>query len=112
MTSIHPFDLQARARTWGTDFGWFPEGLGHRHGEICCTTDMIEIALVLGRHVDRTYYADAERFGRNHLLASQFLAEDELQAGVDRLPADPALSPVDGRLSTSSGVLQTQVGGF
>src|SRR5919198_3695214 len=74
------------ARTWGTDFGWFPEGLGMRHGEICCTTDMIEIALMLGRHVDRRYYADAERFGRNNLLESQFLSLDRLLQALKRLP--------------------------
>ena len=76
------------ARVWGTDFGWFPEGMGHRHGEICCSTDMIEAAILLGRHVSRRYYADAERFGRNHLIESQFLSLPALQAAVARLPED------------------------
>ena len=34
-------------KAWGTDFGWFPEGFGLRHGEVCCITDMIELALLL-----------------------------------------------------------------
>ncbi len=100
------------AKTWGTDFGWFPEGLGERHGEICATTDMIEIALLLGQHVDRRYYADAERFGRNHLLQSQFLSPDRLQAAIDRLPPDPEPAPWGGRFSTGGRIAERQVGGF
>jgi hypothetical protein len=96
----------ALAKEWGTDFGWFPEHLGQRHGEICCTTDMIEMALLLGRHVDQSYYADAERFGRNHLLESQFLSLDRLERALERLPADDAPppgrvdSPLTGRRQT------------
>ncbi len=41
-----------QARRVGTKFGWFPEGFKHRHGEVCCMTDMIELALLLGKHVD------------------------------------------------------------
>ena len=100
------------AREWGTDFGWFPEGLGHRHGETCCTTDMIEIALLLGKHVDRGYYADAERFGRNHLLESQFLSLDQLQQAVARLPEDASPPPHEGRYSTCDGVAESQIGAF
>ena len=100
------------AREWGTEFGWFPEGLGHRHGEICCTTDMIEIALLLGRHVSRDYYADAERFGRNHLLESQFLSLDQLQRGAGLLPEDTSLPPHEGRYSTTERVAESQIGAF
>jgi hypothetical protein len=96
---------------WGTDFGWFPEGFGHRHGEVCCFTDMIEIALLLGRHADRAYYADAERFGRNHLLETQFLSLDALRQGIDRLPATDG-RPVDAAALTSEGVTESQVGVF
>lgn len=101
-----------RIRSWGTDFGWFPEGFGMRHGEICCTTDMIELALLLGRHVDRAMYADAERFGRNQLLESQLLDEERLQAAVDRLPADETPPPHQGRFSTSDHVVHRHLGGF
>jgi hypothetical protein len=100
------------AREWGTDFGWFPEHLGQRHGEICCTTDMIEIALILGRHVDQRYYADAERFGRNQLLESQFLSLDRLESALGRLPADDTPPPWDGQYSTTQDVAKRQVGGF
>jgi hypothetical protein len=100
------------AKTWGTEFGWFPEGLGHRHGEICCTTDMIEIALLLGRHVDRAYYADAERFGRNHLLESQFLSLKQLSAALTALPPGNGRPPYDGRFSMSDRVAERQVGAF
>jgi DUF1680 family protein len=41
-----------------------------KHSEICCTTDMIEIALLLGKHADHSYYDHAERY-LNQVLASQ-----------------------------------------
>ncbi len=100
------------ARTWGTDFGWFPEGIGQRHGEVCCTTDMVEIALLLGGGVDKRYYADAERYGRNALLESQFLSLDDLQAALDRMPADATPAPNNDRDSTTDNVAARQLGGF
>ncbi len=100
------------ARTWGTEFGWFPEHLGNRHGEICATVDMLEIALLLGRHVDRAYYADAERFGRNHLLESQILSLDRLHEALARLPEGECSAPLDGCYSTWEGVAESQVGAF
>jgi hypothetical protein len=101
-----------RAKIWGTDFGWFPEGMGHRHGETCCTTDMIEAALLLGRHVDRSYFADAERFGRNHLVETQYLSLARLEAALARLPEDTGPAPHEGRYSTTEGVAASQVGAF
>jgi hypothetical protein len=70
---------------YGTEFGWFPEGIGARHGEICCTTDMIEIALLLGKSVDRKYFALAEKFGRNHLIESQWRSLSKLDKAVKKL---------------------------
>lgn len=72
------------AVTQGTEYGLFPEGFGKKivtgqkdeypdvskHSEICCTTDMIEAALLLGRHADSGYLDHAERY-LNHLLACQ-----------------------------------------
>jgi hypothetical protein len=102
----------AYLQTWGTDFGWFPEGFGHRHGEICCTTDMIEMALLLGKYVERSYYADAERYGRNHLLESQFLSLGRIEQALGQMPADDRPAPYEGRYSTFDGVAASQVGGF
>jgi hypothetical protein len=101
-----------RAKTWGTEFGWFPEGLGSRHGEICCTADMIEIALQLGWHVDPAYAGDAERFGRNHLLESQYLSAECLCAAVEKLPAEAGPGEDVLNFSTTEGVALSQVGGF
>lgn len=100
------------AKRWGTEFGWFPEGIGQRHAEICCTTDMIEAALLLGQHVDRRYYADAERFGRNHLLESQWLSLDRLEAALERLPAEEQDPPWGGQYSTDARVAERQVGAW
>lgn len=102
----------AHLQSWGTDFGWFPEGFGLRHGEICCTTDMIELALLLGKHIDRAYYADAERYGRNHLLESQFLSLEQMQRALEIMPADDRPAAWEGRYSTIDGVAESQIGGF
>lgn len=101
-----------QARAVGTEFGWFPEGIHHRHGEVCCITDMLEIALLLGRHIDPHYYADAERYGRNHLLEGQFLSQASLQQAVDRLPPKATQPPQEGHYSTWEGVVASQVGAF
>jgi hypothetical protein len=100
------------AQEWGTEFGFCPEALGTPHAEVCCTTDMIEIALLLGQHVDRGYYADAERYGRNHLLESQFLSGPTLLEGLHRLPPDDSAAPRAGRYSTFDNVAERQLGGF
>jgi hypothetical protein len=103
------------AKEWGTPFGFFPEGLGQRHGEVCCITDMIEISLLLGRYVDRAYYADAERYGRNHLLESQWLSGEQIAAAADRLPRyrdARAAGPPAGAYSTADDVAARQAGGW
>ena len=61
------------ARGLGTSFGWFPEFVGQHACETCGITDMIDLALTLARSGRPEYWSDAERFGRNHLLESQFL---------------------------------------
>jgi len=100
-----------RALEWGTEFGWFPEGMGRRHAETCCVADLIEAALLLGNHVDRGYFADAEKFARNHLFESQHLERTALETAVAGLPKDPDSGPC-GPFSTDSNVLETQVGAF
>jgi hypothetical protein len=102
----------AHALAWGTDFGWFPEHIGQRHGEICCTTDMIELALLLGHHVDQAYYADAERFGRNQLLESQILSLDLLENAIRIMPEDNTPPPYGGLYSNTEDVARRQLGGF
>ena len=73
------------AKSQGTSYGFFPEGLGRkpvnnlpeeypdvaRHTEICDTADMIHIAVLLSEN-GYDYYGDAERFA-NHLFKSQLL---------------------------------------
>jgi hypothetical protein len=73
---------------------------------------MIEIALLLAKNVTPAYYADAECYGRNHLLESQFLSLDRLERALESMPesADPA--PNGGRFSTSKDIAKRQVGAF
>jgi hypothetical protein len=73
---------------------------------------MIEIALLLGRHVDARYYADAERFGRNHLLESQLLSLERLEQALERLPAETEPAQDERQYSTCENVAASQVGGF
>src|SRR5579871_3742928 len=73
-------------RDLGTEFGFFPHrlvGPDRWRGDICATADMIEIALMLGMHVDPSFFAYAERFGRNHLIAAQLLDFDWVEQGVN-----------------------------
>jgi hypothetical protein len=73
---------------------------------------MLECALLLGRYVSRDYFADAERYGCNHLLESQYLSLDALRKAVALLPPSEHLPPYDGRYSTTCNVIMSQVGGF
>ena len=73
------------AKSQGTSYGFFPEGLGRkplnnlpdeypdvaRHTEICCTADMIHIAVLLSEN-GYDYYDDAEKFA-NQLFKSQLI---------------------------------------
>jgi hypothetical protein len=75
-----------KACAWGTEFGFFPHGFkGNERwqGDACAVLDMIEIALHLGMHKDTDCLADAERFGRNQLLAAQSLDFDWVQKQLD-----------------------------
>ena len=76
------------ARGVGTGFGWFPEFVGQHACETCGITDMIDLAILLAGAGHPEYWGDAERFGRNHLVESQFL-----DAAWERQV--PKLSPAD-----------------
>jgi hypothetical protein len=73
--------------------GWSPEQAqqtGSDHGEANNTGDILETALILGRHLDPRYDQDAERILRCHLLPSQlldvsFVEEPDNPEGVDGL---------------------------
>ena len=100
------------AKSWGTDFGWFPEDISlPTCCETCCTTDMIEIALLLGQHVDPAYFGDAERYGRNHLIESQFLDAD-WRSRIPRKPAETDPVKAHPRRISRRDVLQRSLGSF
>jgi hypothetical protein len=65
-------------RPWRTSWGWAKESTGTSpgRGEANNTGDFIEAALALAEHADPAYYADAERFIRNGLLAAQVVNTD------------------------------------
>ncbi|MFV2066499.1 MAG: hypothetical protein ACC645_05925 [Pirellulales bacterium] len=55
------------------ELGWSPESVGRKtdDGEMNNTGDILETALILGRHGFTSYYGDAERILRGHMLPSQ-----------------------------------------
>ena len=73
--------------------GWTPEAVGQvdsDHGESNITGDILETALILGRHGYTGAYEDAERILRGHLLPSQlrdtsFIVEPDNPNGIDGL---------------------------
>ena len=75
------------------ELGWTPGGVGAGVGDLgesCNGGDIVETALILGRHGYPEYYADAERILRCHVLPSQlrdisFVAEHPNPAGLDGL---------------------------
>jgi hypothetical protein len=65
----------------GTSFGWLPENLAFDHGLGCETDTMtaqIEMAFILARRVDDSYWEVAERIAMNQLMAQQLLRVDFL----------------------------------
>jgi hypothetical protein len=103
-------------REMGTDFGFFPHrthGKDRWQGDLCATQDMIEIALLLGGNRDHIYFADAERFGRNHLLESQILNLDWVEQGQEAAFCQEVWGsqhPPEG--VTTDAVAQRALGGF
>ncbi len=75
------------------EIGWTPESTAQTdsdHGEANNTGDILETALILGRHGCASAYADAERILRCHLLPSQlrdasFIEEPPNPEGLDGL---------------------------
>ena len=75
------------------ELGWTPESVGQPdsdHGEANNTGDILETALLLGRHGHADAYTDAERILRGHLLPCQlrdtsFIDEPDNPDGIDGL---------------------------
>lgn len=75
------------------ELGWAPELTDATEvwrGEVNTSGDIVECALILGRHFGKKYFEDAERMVRAHILPSQlrdisFIAEPENPDGDDRL---------------------------
>ena len=71
--------LYKKARTVGTQSGWFPEQINNPSynrsnlSETCALVDMIESAILLAQHRDPAYWHDVERYARNHLLVHQMV---------------------------------------
>ena len=103
-------NVYKHAKEWGTSFGWFPEDLSSAQGcETCCTTEMIELAITLGRYVNPVYWNDAECFGRNQLFENQLLKVD----WTDKLVEYPSrIPPFDSLRITRENVMERVRGGF
>ncbi len=96
-----------QARSYGTTFGWFPERLvrSAAHGcETCAIVDMMETAIWLAKSGYTQYWADAERFLRNHLVESQLTNVDWCVACDEEHGAD--------KWETTVNVAERVLGGF
>ena len=102
------------ARGVGTSFGWFPEFVGQQACETCCITDMIDLAIMLAESGSEQYWDDVERYGRNHLVESQFADMRWLQ----QLPAETGKADrdyfrkLDERMYCRESVAEVMRGGF
>ncbi|MBN1345692.1 MAG: glycoside hydrolase family 127 protein [Phycisphaerae bacterium] len=81
---------------WRTSWGWAKETRRHSpgRGEANNTGDFIESALVLAREYGAAYHADAERFVRNGLLASQIVETDWITQSNKADAADQVYSDI------------------
>ncbi len=95
-------------RPWRTSFGWAAEKRinGPGRGEANNTGDLIQTALLLGQGGHRAYFADAERFIRNGLLASQVVNTDWI-ADSDGRPDTPETIYSDVRRRARGGFVFT-----
>ena len=82
------------SRGIGSTWGWFPEGLFHKvyrdttaHSETCCTTDMIDVALLLARSGRPACWDHVEAYA-NHLFASQVTDVSWSRDGSSRAATD------------------------
>jgi hypothetical protein len=72
-------ELMKNAFDWtvkhSSSWGWVPDGLGDEHGsgETCSLMDALHAGVLLGRHVDPSYFDIVERYARNQLIENQFL---------------------------------------
>lgn len=97
------------AKKWGTGFGWFPENIANcARCETCCITDMIELAILLGLYVDPVYLTDAERYGRNHLVESQYLS----LTWADRIVRKSTGYAAERRRVDDRDIVKRSLGGF
>jgi hypothetical protein len=93
------------AAGYRSSYGWVLEmrGTEHERGEANNTGDILEAAILLARNVDPSYWDDAERILRNHLVKSQ-LRDPTLFKDSEALPES------DARIF--KGVAARAVGGF
>ncbi len=98
----------------GTSFGWFPELVGMQASETCCITDMIDMAIMLAKAGWDEYWDHAERYGRNHLIESQFTAMEWIKKLPKRSKeeTDHFLGSLDKRRYTREHVPDILQGGF
>ncbi|MDD5706451.1 MAG: glycoside hydrolase family 127 protein [Kiritimatiellae bacterium] len=95
--------LYLKARSLGTQGGWFPEQINNpdmdrsETSETCCLTDMLECAILLAEHYDPRYWNDAERYAKNYLLAHQIVDNDWFAELTSKVPDQMMSGFIEGR---------------
>ena len=90
------------ARSISTDFGFVPEVAQRDDDLIACETcaimDYLDVALLLARHVDPSYWAVVEKIARNHLWESQIRDASWIGAPGSQDEADVIRTDLQARL--------------
>jgi len=96
--------------TRGTGTGWFP-AMPDNCNETCAISDMISIAMILGRSGYPEYFDYAERFFRNYIVNLQFILTPEIENYYRRIHAKHPKEEVDRQLGLLAKVQGAIIGG-
>ena len=107
-------DFAKRSFDWmmsrGTGTGWFP-ALPDNCCETCAVSDMISVAVLLGRAGCPEYFDYAERFFRNYIVNLQFIMTPEMEAYYRKVHADKPPDELDRQIDLLKRVQGAIIGG-
>jgi hypothetical protein len=94
----------------GTGTGWFP-AMPDSCNETCAISDMISIAVLLGRSGYTEYFDYAERYFRNYIVNLQFIVSPELEVYYRRIHADNGEKEINHQLELLRRLQGAIIGG-
>ena len=94
----------------GTGTGWFP-ALPDSCNETCTISDMISVAVLLGRAGYAEYFDCAERFFRNYIVNLQFVVTPEMESYYRNIHSDRTKEELDRQIELLKNVQGAIIGG-